>query len=831
MPPDLVAPTIKHAVKSFFVLAAMTLCLSTGTAAQARRPATPDSSLSAGTLPAAPEDADGKTLAASLVWTGQSSAEQSNGTLVAFRKHFSPASGDGRVILQIFADARYLVWVNGQYVQRGPARFEPLAPEYDSVDISSNLQAGDNVVAVLVGSRIHNGKTRMHAPGFTARLEQAGKTICTTDATWKTSDQTRYRQVKADWPNLFDIVDARVEDGDWTQPGYDDRRWTPAQATQNTWGPLTARRIPLLRETTVAPTWSANVVWPVTLAAGGQVAFKFPRMVLAYVQLEMDADDGSVVELTYSPQTSITCRAGKQTYISTDTHSIYEGGIRVKSGRVTLRSVKFVERLYPFERIGRFQSNDPLLNRLWTTCVRGLEVTSEDAYVDCADRERVEWMDCDPPAFDVTRVAMAGRSGDGKTIPADPRLLEELLRRTAYTLQPGGWVKAHTCSDRFDIHAKMEDRACDWVEGARRYYESTGKSEVIREIWPAMVAQMNYFLDRRTPRGLVVAREWVVWGNPVGYQTCEGTALNAFIQRALTDAAWLGNRIGEKQQASVFARAARDLAQAINTVLWDEAAGTYYGGYYDPALDQPAPAPRRLGLKINNHLIEPTRHAALFALDQGVVPGPRRARVTQFLMAHPPVENDVMQYYYFFKLQYAADTVAQDLSVLNQLRAGWKDMAYSPYEATFEGLHSWGSQAHGYGMFPAFFLSSFVLGVRLDGPVQNQALLIEPRLGDLTEAAGTVETEFGPVLVAWKREGNQWNYVIDASPLAAGVAVRLRLPVGTGAFMAKLDGVALQAGTMGAKREGRWLELPVSVGEHRGSWLAAGTESASSKAP
>jgi hypothetical protein len=60
----------------------------------------------------------------------------------------------------------------------------------------------------------------------------------------------------------------------------------------------------------------------------------------------------------------------------------------------------------------------------------------------------------------------------------------------------------------------MEDRACDWVEGARRYYESSGNPAVIREIWPVIVRQMNYFLERRSPRGLVLAREWIVWGAP-----------------------------------------------------------------------------------------------------------------------------------------------------------------------------------------------------------------------------------------------------------------------------------------------------------------------------
>ena len=103
-----------------------------------------------------------------------------------------------------------------------------------------------------------------------------------------------------------------------------------------------------------------------------------------------------------------------------------------------------------------------------------------------------------------------------------------------------------------------------------------------------------------------------------------------------------------------------------------------------------------------------------------------------------------MQYYYYFKQQYASDVPKQDLDVLNTQRTQWKDMAESPYEATFEGLHAWGSKAHCYGMFPAYFLSS-VLGVRLNGPVQNKTLFIEPRLADLTEAAGTVVTEFGPV--------------------------------------------------------------------------------------
>lgn len=149
-------------------------------------------------------------------------------------------------------------------------------------------------------------------------------------------------------------------------------------------------------------------------------------------------------------------------------------------------------------------------------------------------------------------------------------------------------------------------------------------------------------------------------------------------------------------------------------------------------------------------------------------------------------------------------------------------MAESPYEATFEALHSSDSLAHGYGMFPAYFLSAYVLGVRLDSPAQKRSVLIEPRLGDLTEASGTVGTEFGPVSVSWKQEGDQWNYKIDTSKLPDGTTARLRLAVGAGKFSAKLDDVLLKTGANGVKHQGRWLDVLLTLREHRGFWMNGG---------
>ncbi len=766
----------------------------------------------ASTGAAIPQDAIGAALQKTFIWSGE---PQSQGTqFVAFRKRISLSAAPAQASLYLFADVRYMLWINGQYLSRGPVRFNPNGPEYDTVQVGHALHTGENEIVVLVMADQSNGKMMRHVPGLSARLDIAGgdgpRTLLTTDGTWKWSDKTRYRNPHINWGNEMDVIDSTVEDGDWTQLDYNEDAWKNAVGIDGAqWGNLSACRIPPLRDTTLDVTLLDGHQFPVTLTPGQQLRFQLDRLVQAYTVLDFDAAANSVIQLPYAGIT-YKAKAGRQLYISSDTHGFREGVIQVVSGSVTIHSFKVVERIYPFDCVGSFDSNDPLLNKLWTVCARSNQVMSEDAYVDCADRERTEWADDSPPAFDVTRVAMAGPGKDGAKVYADPRLLAELLRRTALTLQPDGWVKAHTCSDRFDIHARMEDRACDWVEESRLYCESTGDTAVIREIWPAIVAQMNYFLARRSTRGLVIGREWVIWGNPMGYQTCEGSGLNAFVYKALVDAAFLGNAIGETRDAATFAAAAKDLASAFNRVLWDDAAGAYYSGYATDPADLPAGTNnRRLALPVTNHLIAPTIFSALFALDQKIVPADRIPAVTGYLLSAPDPNSRMMFYYYYFKQLYDQDRPDLDQRVLDMMREKFKDMAAWPWQTTWEEFRG-GSKAHCYGMYPAYFLSAFVLGVRLDGPAASRHLLINPHLGDLTSAKGIVVTEFGPVPITWQNSADRLDFDFT---IPKGVSATLRLPAGPAAAQLVLDNQPIKTSASGSQT----LNIQVKAGRHAGS--------------
>jgi len=813
----------------FLRLPLLTLSLSAAMAqttnALPKNPTNKPASIIAETLPArAPaltqclnieQDPVGKALQETFVWTDL--PKETQGVAVGFRRTFDLASKPASALLHLFADARYILWVNGTYVDRGPARFQPNGPEYDTIDIARYLKPGKNAVALLVAGNLSGGKVMRHRPGVTASLEVDGKSLWKTDGAWRWSDRIRYRGFSAGWADLGEtLVDARVEDGDWTSADYNDAAWKPAIAVSGSeWGPLTARRIPMLREKDVPYAFRCRVNLPVKLKAGERLEFATGRIVQAYPVINLTATAGT--ELNFEPYgVHYIAKDGPQTHFTIDTRGIFLGAIVVTKGEATITGLKLVERLYPYERLALFHCDDPFLNRLWELCARSCEVLSEDSYVDCADRERVEWMDDTPPAYDITRTAMAGPAGtDGKKVYGDPRLLAELIRRTALTLQPEGWVKAHTCSDRYDIHAKMEDRACDWVEGIRLYDEATGDTAAVKEIWPAVKTQMEYFLKRRTGKGLVSARDWVVWGNPTGYLTGQATPLNCFVCRALEDASVLAGIVGDEKAEKDYAKASAELKQAINRELWDEQSGSYFGGYFDAreiaenmSTTNSFKPKEPLGSRLKNGYFPTTLEANLFALDRGVVPDDRRERVLDAVMTQAGKGNvgrGIMTAYYLYKQLYALDGNGNDTMVLDLIRRKFQAMADAPLQCTWEG-YGGGSLAHIYGMYPGYFLSAYVLGVRRDAPVAEKKLLIEPHLGNLKKAEGTVVTEFGPVNVSWRKDDAMLRGEIT---LPGAVTTTLALPRKDGVNSIQVDGKDVP----GEVRDKR-LCIPLASGSH-----------------
>ena len=765
----------------------------------------------------------GALLQTSCIWSASSPPGRQ--AYVAFRKDFDLPSLPGTATLHLFGDSRYILWINGAYVLRGPCRFDPKRPEYDSVDVRSFLRQGANRIMVLVHHYAggDNSKIVAHDPGLMAALVLPGALI-RTDSTWKCCAHTAYLPSPAAWGSIPDVLDRRIVSGeaDWeTTVGVDGKKW----------GAIQPRCIPLPRETVltelkVLPARQAlTSVLPVELSAGQEILVDVGRMAMAFTTVDLEADAGSVLQLQYALRylngkveepygvgTTYTARAGRQNFTTGDEWGCHYATLRCVSGRIKLLDITMTDRRYPFERLGRFSCNDDFLNRLWDMAVNTIESTSDDGYGADA-RERNEWLQ-DPaqPNYITTRVALAGPGKDGKPVYADPRLLKNLLRHVALSQTPDGRLKGHALSDRWDCHGYIEDYACQWVESLRLYYDATGDKAFVTEMWPFLIKQMQWFLDRRTPRGLVLAREYTSFDDPLAYVTCEGTALNAFIVQAFRDATYLSQVVGGKS----YEQEARELAAAINRHLWNEQARTYQSGF------------------VKDALLGPTAHAALLALDRGVVPPERIASVRQWFMAnyrrpagfHCGQNDDYEKMvasragigmpvtcYWVFQEFYRMDEPGMDAEALGEMRRRWARMVNTSADTgTLWEMFTGPESCHNYGAVPAYFLSSFVLGVRRDGPVTDKKLVIEPRLGDLTSAEGVVVTEFGPVPVSWQRQGHELTFRFE---VPRGIQATLRLPDGDAATLV-MDGRKADA-----SKQGRHVSVAVKEGAHQGRLTVA----------
>ncbi|MBM3495807.1 MAG: hypothetical protein FJX72_16005, partial [Armatimonadetes bacterium] len=538
-------------------------------------------------------------------------------------------------------------------------------------------------------------------------------------------------------------------------------------------------------------------------------------------QSDTDRDAGYLGSCRYRAAT----RPGRRTYRTTDDSTCRLVQLDLRQGAITLHGLRVIERRYPFDRVGSFRSNDRFLNELWDMAMRTAEVNAVDGYIDGS--EGGEWV-TGHIDYPVTEVAFAAPGPKGKPVYSDPRLLMNQLSRMALTQEgdkllrawhPTDWNLGPRDMER-GIHNFIEDSSAVWVSLLRVVYDATADRAFLDRLWPIAERLLQWFLEFRTERGLVHAREFYLhFDNPIAYHDCEGATLNAFVYRALNDAAYLARETGRPESGDRYAKAARDLKDAYNRRLWDASSGTYFAGlkegekrlltrWPDPSFERYYATIDQSGLTF-----PPTPQAAVIALWAGLVPDDRIESVRRYLMQHHGELLSPVSYLFAFEAMYAMDTDEADLEALNTMRRRWATMVGRKMPGTLgEQFGDESYYCHDFGPIPAAFLAGRVLGVRRDGPIGRKRIVIEPRLGDLTEAEGVVCTRHGPVGVSWRRDGS--GRLDFAVHVPRGVTARLSVPVPDRAGSITLDGRVVRGAL---ERGGRAIALTLRAGKHIGT--------------
>ncbi|MFA0771996.1 MAG: hypothetical protein REDVDVYQ_002529, partial [Candidatus Fervidibacter sp.] len=187
------------------------------------------------------------------------------------RKTFDVPKDLQTAILYITADARYVLFVNGQRIGNGPIRGWQHSWFYDTYDLTPYLRPGErNAIGVLV---IQPGETNFQYPlgrgGLLAQLDmttkRGRKVTVATDRTWRVLPHPAYDRrtprisCQQGFVEHFDGTrDMGQGAGDWATAEFDDSKWQRAVELGKVgiapWKKLVPRNIPFLTMEPIYPT-------------------------------------------------------------------------------------------------------------------------------------------------------------------------------------------------------------------------------------------------------------------------------------------------------------------------------------------------------------------------------------------------------------------------------------------------------------------------------------------------------------------------------------------------------------------------------------------------
>jgi alpha-L-rhamnosidase len=160
--------------------------------------------------------------------------------IVLCRYKFSSNGTIENSVLEIFADTRYEVWIDGDWIGRGPARFSKTLREYDIYKLGQ-IGPGEHLIAVLSQWAPSIRRSESSTPQIKSQIygntSNNLKTVATTNHEWRCQTAKAWQQDAVpvhEWKLIgpTELLDFRQLPENWNQAGYQDLDW-PAAVSVN----------------------------------------------------------------------------------------------------------------------------------------------------------------------------------------------------------------------------------------------------------------------------------------------------------------------------------------------------------------------------------------------------------------------------------------------------------------------------------------------------------------------------------------------------------------------------------------------------------------------
>ncbi len=521
---------------------------------------------------------------------------QSDNMWTAFRKSVNLPAAPGTVTARIAADSKYWLWINGELVVREGGLKRGPTPEdtfYDEVDLTGYLRQGENLIAALVwywGKDGHAHKDSGGA-GFLFEADAAG-TLIKSDRTWRVLRYLALGSTDAPVPNhrLSEHnvrFDAGLEIEGWYTASYSDQAWEAAlefgRPPAAPWNNLYKRVIPQWKDYGLQPYLNANS-WS-AVSNGAVIVGQLPYNAQVHPYLKIRAPQAGILidirtdhyavnnidgtQTIPTVRAELVTRAGEQEFEVPAWINGHAVEYRIPAG-IEILDLKYRETGYATEFVGRFETNDPFLNRLWEKARRTAYVCMRDGVMDGPDRERA-------PAIGDGVLAMSAMY-----YAFDPEA-HHLARKQFIDLV--NWQRDdHTLyapvpSGNWENELPMQVLAGIGPYGVWNYYMHTGDLETVNELYPAIRRYLDIW--EIGGDGLVVQREggwaWYDWGIRIHEDVLD----NGWYVLALKAAVEMARLTSHEADVPDYEARIQSITENFNPVFWEE------DGYRAPEQGRP----------------------------------------------------------------------------------------------------------------------------------------------------------------------------------------------------------------------------------------------------
>lgn len=538
---------------------------------------------------------------------------------------------------------------------------------------------------------------------------------------------------------------------------------------------------------------------------GASFVLDLGREYVGHVSLDLEAQEGEILDVQCFEAADgngvylmenyngfrYRTRSGRQRWFSLSRYGCRYLLLTVRCGApVRLYDVHLVHTAYPVSPAGEFRCSDERLNRIHEMCTVTTSLCMLDTYVDCPGHEQNFWVgDAAVTAknnllhFGARRLNQHCISFVGQSLsPAfveryfgdDPRYLEgKFLSTGAYEAYPEGGLPMWSFL---------------WVRQLWEHYLYGGSLSELRENYRYLTANLDNaerMIDSRGLFDMQGAWNLIEWGNNDLSPCGEVTANNVLLVSSLRIAALASEALGLSDRAACYRQKAEALCRSVNLLCWNEERGAYVDTVRDTyAYSRYCEFSRKSGqepLSFHDFLgcervSEQTNTLALLC---GCVPQERRDRVLRIVRrpaegfyrfgspaARTPGKpvpgetrgNIVMvgsPFFLYFTLEalFDAGLTHEALAIIRRdwgkmLDRGtntcWETFEMSEKKYTRSFCHAWSAS-------PSIFLTERILGVRPVSPGWR-TFRIEPQLGDLDWAGGSVSVPDGTIDVFVRRD-------------------------------------------------------------------------------